>query len=653
MIRNPVEPSTRRGVAPQRKGIVPWRHRKYTKKEWVRQMVEQGFERAEALAAYAEGVRRGIDPTRSDDLFDLDIYLDELETGEPAERGNPRGRTRGNPRVKLSPYAKMQRAALRRAGVKPAPSPKFKIGQYVEDIEAHNGNTRPGRVMFTGSYDDLIGGYRYKVQTQDGHVLYRDEPSLRRIRKPAWAGRASRKNPKAARAHGAKTPTLLPLAQWGTYSGGLSSPDRYGYAHHAPNGRKYNIEPYSTHQGRHAGYILTVTPADRGLHGWITEDGKENGNGVSSFRSAQAALKAARLHAAARSGGDRSKQNPGAAPRASYVVVYQRSDGQEVVEGWSLKKKGRPTAQALSRYVAEMRRAGEDIVTARIVRRDLPSDGMSWGQAMTHGTTVAMWPGSMAGGRKQNPTPAIRAFKKAMGHGLSTRDLASEAIGAYGWKTGLPGFPRWLGDPVPAHNQWNATKMRQLADWIDEHGGLRAHPYRDALRIEAGTLRQNPWTVEARYRRPGSRASAGIIDPGYGTQADAETALADVLERKRKQGYDIEKQKVYFSKHGSSRGNPAGFRPRTRPGFYKRGKDIVRVVEVFPEGTKSKDQLRPSDWWLYYIGTLTEVDKEGPGSSTQAVGAEMQVYKFTSGNWKRIDESKLSPAWRAFFARNT
>lgn len=85
-------------------------------------------------------------------------------------------------------------------------------------------------------------------------------------------------------------------------------------------------------------------------------------------------------------------------------------------------------------------------------------------------------------------TPAIRAFRKAMRHNYSTRDLASEAIGAYGWKTSLPGFPRWLGDPAPERNRWTAAKMIQLADWIGEHEGASAHPYRDALRIEAATL---------------------------------------------------------------------------------------------------------------------------------------------------------------------
>lgn len=91
----------------------------------------------------------------------------------------------------LSPYAKMQRKAMRAAGIKPAPKPKFKIGYWVEDIDGSGIGTRPGRVEFIGSYDDYMGGYRYKVREPDGKVLYRNEPSLRRIRAP----RAIKKNP--------------------------------------------------------------------------------------------------------------------------------------------------------------------------------------------------------------------------------------------------------------------------------------------------------------------------------------------------------------------------------------------------------------------------------------------------------------------------
>lgn len=76
----------------------------------------------------------------------------------------------------LSPYAKAQRKAMRAAGIKPDPKPKFKIGNRVRVTDT----SVVGTVTFIGSYDAYIGQYRYKIKDDDarGGQKYWNEDSL-------------------------------------------------------------------------------------------------------------------------------------------------------------------------------------------------------------------------------------------------------------------------------------------------------------------------------------------------------------------------------------------------------------------------------------------------------------------------------------------
>jgi hypothetical protein len=58
------------------------------------------------------------------------------------------------------------------------PAPKFKLGQRVCRIDNHKWH---GKVSFIGNYDDVIGGYRYKIQEPDGTRLWWNEMSMRRV----------------------------------------------------------------------------------------------------------------------------------------------------------------------------------------------------------------------------------------------------------------------------------------------------------------------------------------------------------------------------------------------------------------------------------------------------------------------------------------
>jgi hypothetical protein len=96
----------------------------------------------------------------------------------------------------------------------------------------------------------------------------------------------------------------------------------------------------------------------------------------------------------------------------------------------------------------------------------------------------------------------------------------------------------------------------------------------------------------------------------------------------------------------------ADFRPRTREGFYKRGKDIIYIYQPQPYRTRpGSGPLGPGDWWVDYVGTLTAVDKGGPHNSEQGASGGMGLHEFTSGGWRRISPGKLNANWRGFFKR--
>jgi len=98
------------------------------------------------------------------------------------------------------------------------------------------------------------------------------------------------------------------------------------------------------------------------------------------------------------------------------------------------------------------------------------------------------------------------------------------------------------------------------------------------------------------------------------------------------------------------------YRPRTRPGFYYRSsnkkRDIIRVDAVF-DGALNGEESTAATWWVYFIGTLTDFDDDGPSERVQAASWEMKLCDFTGGGWRRWPKNKpLPPKWKAFFDPN-
>lgn len=99
------------------------------------------------------------------------------------------------------------------------------------------------------------------------------------------------------------------LSKWNVYAGGTgAAPGKRSYdveiGDWRAGGKKYDISPYTTQWGRHAGYFLSVFPGSHSGHAGIGPDGGEVmlNSRASTFRSPQAAAKAARAHMARRRG---------------------------------------------------------------------------------------------------------------------------------------------------------------------------------------------------------------------------------------------------------------------------------------------------------------------------------------------------------------
>jgi len=58
------------------------------------------------------------------------------------------------------------------------PAPKFKLGDIVEIIDG-NDVLGEGEVSFITGYDDFLGQWRYKVQTQLSRVNYSQLPTAK------------------------------------------------------------------------------------------------------------------------------------------------------------------------------------------------------------------------------------------------------------------------------------------------------------------------------------------------------------------------------------------------------------------------------------------------------------------------------------------
>lgn len=76
---------------------------------------------------------------------------------------------------KLRPEQVSLVASQRRNGNPGDPAPKFRIGERV----VRDDGSMAGMVSFIGDYDPYIGGYRYKVQQDDGGRIYWNESSTR------------------------------------------------------------------------------------------------------------------------------------------------------------------------------------------------------------------------------------------------------------------------------------------------------------------------------------------------------------------------------------------------------------------------------------------------------------------------------------------
>ena len=98
-----------------------------------------------------------------------------------------------------------------------------------------------------------------------------------------------------------KIRALPAFKDWDWFAGGTGAAEgKRGYGVSSTSGLRYSISPYTTKYGRHAGYMLTVHPSmdKTRATAWISPTGAEAGHPApASYRSPQAAVKAAKAHA--------------------------------------------------------------------------------------------------------------------------------------------------------------------------------------------------------------------------------------------------------------------------------------------------------------------------------------------------------------------
>jgi hypothetical protein len=157
----------------------------------------------------------------------------------------------------------------------------------------------------------------------------------------------------------------------------------------------------------------------------------------------------------------------------------------------------------------------------------------------------------------------------------------------------------------------------------------------------------------------------GMGSSGYGPWTPA---IRNIVAKELRDYYEenVEDEAANIKakrKKNPTRRNPSrklhsgDYRPRTKPGFYRRtGGDIIYVEGIYTPGDvwsdiQDPDPLSPTDWHVSYVGTLTKADKDGPSAGTQPAGGEMKVYELGAGGWRRMKESDLKPKWKAFFRK--
>ena len=111
--------------------------------------------------------------------------------------------------------------------------------------------------------------------------------------------------------------------KWHSHAGGTGAAHgKSGYTGISA-GHTYSISPFTTQHGRHAGYLATVTPGERGLHAPVSPDGAETW-GKNLYASPNAAKAAAKAHAAAHGARKNPKSKPTGHKRGCKCVVCGR-----------------------------------------------------------------------------------------------------------------------------------------------------------------------------------------------------------------------------------------------------------------------------------------------------------------------------------------
>lgn len=251
---------------------------------------------------------------------------------------------------------------------------------------------------------------------------------------------------------------------------------------------------------------------------------------------------------------------------------------------------------------------------------------------------------------RQQAQPIIENLAKKMAKGSYNKALAIKAWGYLvdngarkcAWQNGhrKSGTTAWYQQGVDGNGIFPKKLRDSVAAQVEEH-------YRENVEERAAELAAKVKTKAK--KNPGKKAKART--------ATKKRTAPRVPKRKNVPSSGLDR---YSTPSGGGewiqRMNPSAFqagdyKPRTKIGtFYKKGNDILRVDDV---GYRRRGgALRPSDWEVVFLGTMTDVPKTGPSPYTQAAHHNMAPYEIERNGYRKVKAESLNENWRAFFARH-
>jgi hypothetical protein len=243
---------------------------------------------------------------------------------------------------------------------------------------------------------------------------------------------------------------------------------------------------------------------------------------------------------------------------------------------------------------------------------------------------------------RQQVKPIIENLAKKMAKDNYSASLAAKTWGylaengarKYAWEVARnrkPGTSYWHQQGADGNGLFPKSARDVAAREMEQH-------YREEVEERAAELRAK---VKGKAKKnPPSSGIIPMVAPSGGAAWVQQIPATNPWGNRKK-----------AKKNPAAKFQAGDYRPRTKIGtYYKKGTDILRVDDVGYH--RRHGALRPDDWSVVFLGTLTDVPKTGPSPYAQAAHHEMKPYEIERNGYRKVKAESLNENWRAFFARH-